>query len=91
MPDIVQDRHAPSHLIKLTRYGPRYLWNYLHRSALVLAHHPNAEAVTAEPFVLKDMDCSYCMTNKRREMLECSRAFAAEIRRAIQQVGGHFW
>jgi len=86
MPDIVQDRHVPSQLIKTTRYGPRYLWNYLHRSALVLAHHPNADAVTAEAFVLKDVDCLNCITNKRREMLECSREFAAEIKRAVEQV-----
>ena len=89
MPDIVQDRHTLSQFSKPTRYGPRYLWNYLQRSALVLAHHPNADVVTAEAFVLKDMDCSICSTNKRREMLDCGRAFAAEIRRAIEQVGGH--
>ena len=87
MPDIVQDQH--SSFAKITRYGPRYLWSYLHRCALVLAHHPNVDAVTAEAFVLRDMDCSYCSHNKRREMLECSRAFAAEIRRVIEQVGGH--
>lgn len=88
MPDIVQDQLAPSPFpfTKVTRHGPRYLWSYLHRSALVLAHHPNADAVTAEAFVLRDIDCPYCTTNKRREMLECSRAFAAEIRRAIEQV-----
>jgi len=85
MPDIVQDRPAPPQF-KVTRYGPRYLWNYLHRSALILAHHPNADAVIGESFVLMDMDCTYCLANKRREMLECSRAFAAEIRRAIEKV-----
>ncbi len=89
MPDIVQDQLSPSPFNKVTRYGPRYLWSYLHRSALVLAHHPNPDAVTAETFVLRDMDCLYCLTSKRREMLECSRAFAAEIRRVIEQVGGH--
>ena len=71
----------------ITRYGPRYLWNYLHRSALVLAHHPNADAVTKEAFVLRDMKCRSCITHKRLEMLECSQAFAAEIRRVIEQVG----
>jgi hypothetical protein len=81
MPDFIQP------ILGRARYGPRYLWNYLHRSALVLAHHPNADAVTAEAFVLKDMKCSYCKTNKRLEMLECSHAFAAEIRRVIDQVG----
>ena len=90
MPDIIQDRHSSSQFFKPTRYGPRYLWNYLQRSALVLAHHPNADAVAAEAFVLKDIDCPQCSPNKRREMLECSRAFVAEIRRAIEQVGNDF-
>ncbi|KAH9072218.1 hypothetical protein EDB83DRAFT_2572275 [Lactarius deliciosus] len=83
--DIVQDQHPPSPFNNVTRYGPRYLWSYLHRSALILAHHPNPDAVTAEAFVLKDMDCSCCVTNKRREMLECSHAFAAEIKSAIEE------
>ena len=82
MPDFVQPDPR-----KVTRYGPRYLWSYLHRSALVLAHHPNADAVTEEAFVLRDMKCYACLTNKRLEMLECSHAFAAEIRRVIKQVG----
>ena len=82
MPDSAQSRPCP-----VTRYGPQYLWNYLHRSALVLAHHPNADAVTEETFVLKDMKCDDCITKKRLEMLECSHAFAAEIRRVIKQVG----
>ena len=90
MPDIIQDRHSSSQFFKPTRYGPRYLWNYLQRSALVLAHHPNADAVAAESFVLKDIDCPQCSPNKRREMLECSRAFVAEIRQAIEQVGNDF-
>ena len=81
MPDFVQ---RPG---ERTIYGPRYLWNYLHRSALVLAHHPNADAVTEEDFVLRDMKCSGCIIKKRLEMLECSQAFAAEIRRVIKQVG----
>ena len=82
MPDSTQ-----SHPCRVTRYGPQYLWNYLHRSALVLAHHPNADAVTGEAFVLRDMKCGDCKTKKRLEMLECSHAFAAEIRRVINQVG----
>ena len=82
MPDFVQPDHR-----SVTRYGPRYLWNYLHRSALVLAHHPNADAVTKEAFVLKDLKCPGCINNKRLDMLECGQAFAAEIRRVIKQVG----
>ncbi|KAH9046520.1 hypothetical protein EDB84DRAFT_655181 [Lactarius hengduanensis] len=86
MPDIVQDKHSHSPFNNVTRYGPRFLWSYLHRSALILAHHPNPDAVTAEAFVLKDLDCPHCATNKRREMLECSHAFAAEIKSAIEEV-----
>jgi hypothetical protein len=82
MPDFVQPDSRST-----ARYGPRYLWNYLHRSALVLAYHPNADEVTAEAFVLEDMKCDHCIANKRLEMLECSHAFAAEIRRVIKQVG----
>ena len=81
MPDFAQ-----SHPCGVTGYGPQYLWNYLHRSALVLAHHPNADAVTEETFVLRDMKCTGCKVTKSVEMLECSRAFAAEIRRVIKQV-----
>ena len=84
MPDFVQPDHR-----SITRYGPRYLWNYLHRSALVLAHHPDADAITKEAFVLKDMKCDDCKIKKRLEMLECSQAFAAEIGRVIEQVGSH--
>jgi hypothetical protein len=81
---IMRDSVQPDRFI---RYGPQYLWNYLHRSALVLAYHPNADAVTKEAFVLKDMmKCHACTTNKRLEMLECSHAFAAEIRRVVEQV-----
>ena len=83
MPDSAQ-----SNPLLETRYGPKYLWNYLHRSALVLAYHPNADAVTEEAFVLRDMKCYDCKTKKRLEMLKCSQTFAAEIRRVIKQVGG---
>ncbi|KAH9000225.1 hypothetical protein EDB92DRAFT_1829942 [Lactarius akahatsu] len=86
---LYKDKHSHSPFNNVTRYGPRYLWSYLHRSALILAHHPNPDVVTAEAFVLKDMDCPHCATNKRREMLECSHAFAAEIKSAIEEVGGH--
>ena len=68
------------------RYLGRYLWSYLHRSALVLAYHPSVEAVTAEDFVLKDIDCPACMRFRRTEMLEFSRGFGAEIKKAIEQV-----
>ena len=43
------------------RSPPRYLWNCSHRSALVLTCHPSVEAVTAEDFLLKDIDYPACM------------------------------
>ncbi|KAI0255776.1 hypothetical protein BJV78DRAFT_572491 [Lactifluus subvellereus] len=69
-----------------SKSAPRFLWSYLHRSALVLAHHPSAEAVTAEAFVLKHLDCAVCLTNKRADMLEFSRVFATEIIKAIEKI-----
>ncbi|KAH9959431.1 hypothetical protein BC827DRAFT_504209 [Russula dissimulans] len=68
--------------------GPRCLWNYLHRSAVVLAHHPTADVVIAEDFVLKDYNCRGCPMGIRRGMLEFSRIFGAEIKKAIERVGG---
>jgi hypothetical protein len=35
------------------RAAPRCLWNYLHRSALVLAHHPSVEEITSDVFVTR--------------------------------------
>ena len=70
------------------RNGPRCLWNYLYRSALVLAHHPTAEAVTAEAFVQNTNDCtnSSCVQDTRGHMLEISVVFGREIKKTIQQV-----
>jgi len=69
-----------------TRFGPRCLWNYLHRSAVVLAYHPTVDAVIAEDFVLKDFDCGGCPPSIRRDMLGFSRIFGAEIKKAVERV-----
>jgi len=70
-----------------TRFGPRCLWNYLHRSAVVLAHHPTVDAVIVEDFVLKDFDCGECPPSTRRDMLGFSRIFGAEVKKAVERVG----
>jgi len=68
------------------RYGPLCLWNYLYRSALVLAHHPAAEAINAEDFVLKAYNCTHCHSDTRRQMLELSGVFGREIKKAVDRV-----
>ncbi|KAH9975848.1 hypothetical protein BGW80DRAFT_66589 [Lactifluus volemus] len=70
----------------LRRFGPWCLWNYLHRSASVLARHPSAEAVITRDFVLKFCDCSECPSGTREDMLGFSQIFAAEIEKAVRQV-----
>jgi len=89
--DIVQDRplsdSKPPSL--RSRSAPRFLWSYLHRSALVLAHQPSAAAVTAEDFVLKDLDCLVCRNIRRTDMLEFSRIFGTEIKKVIEKVSGY--
>ena len=66
--------------------GPRCLWNYLYRSALVLARHPSADAVTTEAFVLQTNDCNSCAQDMRLHILEISVVLGREIRNAIKQV-----
>jgi hypothetical protein len=68
------------------RSGPRCLWNYLYRSALVLAHHPTAGSVTTEAFVLKSNDCSSCAQYMRGDMLEIGAVLGREIKNAVQRV-----
>ena len=70
------------------RNGPRCLWNYLYRSALVLAHHPTAEAVTKEAFVQNTNDCTNasCVQDMRGHMLEISVVLGREIKKTVQQV-----
>jgi hypothetical protein len=67
--------------------GPRCLWSYLYRSALVLAHHPTAEAVTSEDFVLKANDCRWCASMQGDMMLGVSTVLGKEIKKAIGRVG----
>jgi BTB/POZ domain len=68
------------------RYGPKCLWNYLYRSALVLAHHPTAEAVNAEDFILKTYDCTSCPSETRRQMLELGIVLGREVKKAVERV-----
>ena len=70
------------------RHGPRCLWNYLYRSALVLAHHPTAEAVTKEAFVQNTNDCTNasCVQDMRGHMLDISVVLGREIKKTIQRV-----
>jgi BTB/POZ domain len=70
------------------RNGPRCLWNYLYRSALVLVHHPTAEAITKEVFVQNTNDCTNttCVQDLRGHMLEISVVLGREIKKAIQRV-----
>jgi hypothetical protein len=66
--------------------GPRCLWNYLYRSALVLAHHPTAKAVTTEAFILKTNDCPSCAQSMRGDMFEVGVVLEREIKNAIERV-----
>ncbi|KAI0255777.1 hypothetical protein BJV78DRAFT_1279018 [Lactifluus subvellereus] len=87
MGDMLQHQKYLRHTIySPIRLAPRYLWSYLHRSALLLAHHPSVEAVTTEAFVLRDIDCSPCLSARRTDMLDFSRIFAMEVRKAIEKV-----
>jgi hypothetical protein len=66
------------------RYGPLCVWNYFHRSAIVLAHHPTLLAIVDEDFVLQTNDCPTCafVGPYLIEIL----AFWGEIGDAIEQV-----
>ncbi|KAI0255770.1 hypothetical protein BJV78DRAFT_1385771 [Lactifluus subvellereus] len=77
----------PTHFSAIeTRYGPRYLWSYLHRSSLVPAQQPAAEAITTIEFVLKSFDCAYCPSGTLRDLVEFSRVFRAETKNALERV-----
>ena len=69
------------------RAAPRCMWNYLHRSALVLAHHPSVEEITGDAFVMKSNGCRSCAQYMRGHLLNLSVVLAGEIRKAIEQVG----
>jgi len=74
------------YLLLETIQVPRAVWTYLHRSTLVLAHHPTPEAVTAEAFVLKTNGCHKCARRMPRYMVEISVLFGRAIKNAIEQV-----
>lgn len=76
------DDHGP--LFK--RVGPRCLWNFLYRSAPVLAHHPTAEAITKEDFVLKSIDCPMCTQFMRGRILEISVGLGREVKNVVERV-----
>lgn len=68
--------------------GPFCVWNYFHRSALVLAHHPTPEAVTTRAFVLLqagDCTCTRAMA-LRAVMIELSFSSGRAIKHAIERV-----
>lgn len=71
---------------QVKRYGPLCLWNYLHRSALILARHPSAKAISAEDFVMKGCDCPSCPSDTRLHILEFRLVFVREIEKAVERV-----
>jgi len=68
------------------KLGSLCVWNYFHRSALCLAHHPTPKKVTAETFVLQTNDCPTCAPFVRVYMIELSLVFGREIKNAIAKV-----
>jgi BTB/POZ domain len=68
--------------------APRCLWSYLHRSALLLAHHPSVEAITKPTFVFQNMNCRHCSHDRRADLLDFSQLMAAEVQKAIEKVIG---
>jgi hypothetical protein len=68
--------------------GPFCVWNYFHRSALVLAHHPTPEAVTTRAFVLLQADDCTCTRAMalRAVMIELSFSSGRAIKHAIERV-----
>ena len=79
-------RELIAHTERTRRSGPLCLWDYLYRSALVLAHHPTAEQITTEAFVLKTNDCYACASSIRKDMLEVSVVLKKEIENAMERV-----
>ena len=69
-----------------TRTGPRCLWNYLYRSASVLARHPANADITTDAFVLKSNNCHACAESVRGDMIEISLVLGRKIKHAIEQV-----
>jgi hypothetical protein len=69
-------------------YGPICLWNYLQRSAIVLAHRPSANAITEDTFVLERFSCTSCPGSRRDNLLAFSKLLGTEVQKAIAKVGG---
>ena len=63
-----------------------YSWKYLCRSALILAHHPSAEAITTEAFVLKTNDCPTCAQSLRGDMQEVGVILRRAVMKAVERV-----
>ena len=63
-----------------------YSWKYLCRSALILAHHPSAEAITTEAFVLKTNDCPTCAQSLREDMQEVGVILRREVKKVVERV-----
>ena len=82
MPDFIDQVYDRGEI----RTAPRCVWNYLHRSAVVLAHHPSAEEVTTESFVLKANTCYSCSKYMRGQMLEFSGVLRKEIKKVVEKV-----
>jgi hypothetical protein len=68
--------------------APRCLWSYLHRSALLLAHHPSVEAITKPTFVFQNMNCRHCSHDRRADLLDFSQLLATEVQKVIEKVTG---
>jgi hypothetical protein len=68
------------------RSGPPWLWNYLYRSALILAHHPTAEAIAMDNSALKNNNCRSCTITMRTRILEISVGLKKEIKSAVERV-----
>jgi hypothetical protein len=87
MPDFIdQDRIEGGRVSDKVRTAPRCVWNYLHRSAIVLAHHPSAEEITTEFFVLKANSCKSCAQYMRGQMMEFSAVLQKEIKKLVEKV-----
>ena len=68
------------------RNAPRCVWNYLYRSALVLARQPSAKAITTEAFVMESNKCDRCAQYMRGQLLEFSVLLGKEIKKAVEEV-----
>ena len=90
MPDFIDqastEAEALGILIDVMRTAPRCVWNYLHRSALVLARHPSANAITTEAFVMESNRCEICAQYMRGQLLEFSVLLGEEIKEVVKKV-----